>query len=232
MLNYQGDYTHIFEAPDFSTQRAGFKFDHALTRDVGLRLGYAYGAATSLADPAAVPIRNNDIDLGIVYQRELKTSTRTSFTFSTGSTIVSSREGRRFGVTGSARLLRRMSPRWTTSLIYNRGVEVPQGATLPFFSDAVSATITGYFSRRVSLHVQPGYAHGSVGFVRKTNSFDSYASSTRLEVALNSRLALFTEHVLYRYEFANGIGLPSQLTTGMDRQSMRVGLTLWTPLVR
>jgi hypothetical protein len=231
-LNYGGHYTQVLEGPDSYSQRAGFQFNHALTRDFGLRLGYAYGVSATGADPTAVPIRNNDIDLGIVYGRSFTPSAHTSFNFSTGSTVVSSAEGRHFRVTGSGRLVRRLSPLWTANLTYDRGLQVPDGATRPFFSDAIGGLITGYVSHRVSFRAQPSFAHGVVGFVGRTNSYNSYANTTRLDIALNRRLALFTEHVLYRYQFANGIGLPSQLTSGVNRQTARVGLTLWTPLVR
>jgi len=233
-VNYAGHYTQVLGAPDFYTQRAGFEFNRALARDFGFRVGYAYGVSTPYGDPTIepVPIRSNDIDLGIVYGRSFKPSARTSFNFSTGSMIVSGREGRTFRVTGLGRLTRRLSPRWTANLTFDRGLQVPDGATRPFFSDAVGAASSGYFSSRVSLTVQPSYARGVVGFEGPTNAYTSYASSTRLEVAVNRRLALFTEHVLYQYQFANGIGLPKYLKSGVNRQSVRVGLTLWTPLVR
>jgi hypothetical protein len=35
-----------------------------------------------------------------------------------------------------------------------------------------------------------------------------------------------------RYEFASAEGLPALLTTGMNRQGARMGLTLWTSLAR
>lgn len=233
-LNYRGHYTQVFGAPDFYTQQAGFQFNHALTRDFGVRVGYTNGVSTPYDDPSVVsePIRNNDIDLGIVYGRSFKPSARTSFNFSTGSTIVSAREGRTFRVTGMGRLVRRLSPRWSANLSFDRGLQVPDGATRPFFADTVGAALTGYFSRRVILNAHPSYARGVVGFVGPTNSYNSYSSTTRLDIALNRRFALFTEHVFYRYQFANRLGLPSQLASGVNRQSVRVGLTLWTPLAR
>jgi hypothetical protein len=235
-LTYDGHYTQVLGATalsDFSSQRAGFQFNQAISRGFGLRLGYAYGVATTLADlSAAETIRNHEIDLGVAYGRSFKTSPRTSFNFSTGSTIVSYSEGRTFRITGSGRLTRRMSPRWTADLTYDRGVQVPEGATRPFFSDSFTGIVTGYFSRRISLRAQPIYSHGEVGFVGEPNSYNSYTSQTRLEVALNRHLALYTEHVLYRYQFENDLGIPRQLRSGVNQQTVRVGLTLWTPLVR
>jgi hypothetical protein len=230
-LNYGGHYTQVFTAQDFHTQRASFLVNRALNRDFSLRVGYAYGTSTTFDDPTAVPIRNNDIDLGIDYGRAFLPSDRTSFTFSTGSTIVSSIEGRHLRFIGSGRLMTRLSPLWTAHLSYLRGVEVPDGSIHPFYSDTVGAALTGFVNRRISVRVEPSYAHGVVGSLG-TNSYDSYMSTARLDFALNRRLALFTEHLYYRYQFENGIGLPGQLPSGLNRQTVRVGLTLWTPLVR
>ena len=109
---------------------------------------------------------------------------------------------------------------------------MPDGATRPFFSDTVAGTISGYISRRASLRIQPSYSHGVVGFTGQTNAYNSYSSTTRFEVAVSHRLALYAEHFYYNYRFDNGVGLPALLTTGLNRQGARIGLTVWTPLVQ
>lgn len=230
-FNYGGQYTQVLGGPDSRSQRAGVLFTRAMAKGFGVRLGYAYGVAMTGADPAALPIRNNDIDLGVSYGGAISPSSRTSFSFSTGSAIISSGDGRHFRVTGSGRLLRRLSPMWTANLTYDRGLQVPDGATRPFFSDTLGANVSGYVSRRVRVRVQPAYSHGVVGFAGVTNSYDSYATSERLEVALGRRVALYAEHFYYRYQFASAVGLPGLLTEGSNRQGARVGLSLWTPWV-
>ena len=231
-FNYGLRYTQVFEAPDSSSQRGGVSFTHGIAKGIGLRLGYAYGIAFNGVDRTVAPIRNQDIDVGVNYGRTFSPSRRTSFGFTTGSSIISSGDGSHFRLTGSARLSRRLAPRWTTQVLYDRGLQVPDGATRPFFSDAVAGTLTGYFSRRVSLRVQPTFSHGVVGFTGQTNSYNSYSSTTRLEAAMSHRLALYVEHFYYTYAFANGVGLPALLTSGLNRQGIRAGLTLWTPLVQ
>lgn len=232
-FNYGLHRTQVFGLPaDSSSQRAGVLFTHALTRDIGLRIGYAYGVSSTAADPSAAPIRNNDLDLGVNYGRTFSTSTRTSFGFSTGSTIVSSEDGRHFRVTGSGRLMRRLSPLWTVQAVYDRGLQVPDGATRPFFSDTIGGSLNGYFNRRIGLRVQPNYSHGVVGLAGKTNAYDSVTSSVRLDVALTRRAAVYAEHFYYRYQFESAEGLPPLLTVGLNRQGFRMGLTLWASLVQ
>ena len=231
-FNYGLRYTQVFDAPDSGSQRGGVEFTHGIAKDIALRLGYAYGIAFTGADPSAAPIRNQDIDIGVNYGKSFALSRRTSFGFTTGSTIISSEDGAHFRVTGSGRFSRRLAPRWTAQALYDRGLQVPDGATRPFFSDTLAGNISGYFNRRVSLRLQPSYSHGVVGFTGKTNTYNSYSSTTRLEVGVSHRLALYAEHFYYKYEFASGVGLPALLTTGLNRQGARAGLTLWTPLVQ
>jgi hypothetical protein len=109
---------------------------------------------------------------------------------------------------------------------------VPDGATRPFFADTIAGNISGYLSDRISVRLQPAYAHGVVGFSGLTNSYNSGSNTTRLEMAISHHLALYVEHFIYRYQFANGVGLPPALRQSVDRQGARVGLTLWTPLVQ
>ena len=231
-FNYGLRYTQVFGAPNSGTQRGGIEYTHGIMKDIGLRLGYAYGVAFTGVDSAAAPIRNQDIDIGVNYGRSFSPSRRMSFGFTTGSSIISSEDGSHFRLTGSGRFNRRLAPRWTAQVLYDRGLQVPDGATRPFFSDTLSGTLSGYFSRRMSLRVQPSYSHGVVGFTGKTNAYNSLTNTTRFEVALNHRLALYAEHFYYKYAFESGVGLPALLTSGLNRRGARAGLTLWTPLVQ
>jgi len=231
-LNYGVRYRQIFEGADTDTQRAGVQFTHRIAKDVALKMGYGYGLATTGGGPAARPIRNNDLDVGLNYGKTFAPSVRTSISFTTGSTIVSAEDGQHFRVTGSGRLMRRLSPTWTAMLTYDRGLQVPDGATRPFFSDTVGAMLGGYVGRRVNVRLQPNYSHGVVGFGADVNPYDAYTATSRIEIAISRRLALYGEHFFYRYRFASDAGLPAQLMPSVDRQGARVGLTLWAPIVR
>jgi hypothetical protein len=230
--NYTARYTQVFAGgSDTNTQRGGVAYTHGLTKYVGLRLGYAYGA--TYTSRVAPPIRNQDLDVGLSYGRAFAPSRRTTFGFSSGSSFVSDGDGSlHYVIIGSARLTRRLAPRWTSQVLYDRGLSVPDGATRPFFADTVAANISGYLTDRVSVRLQPAYAHGVVGLSGETNAYNSASSTTRLEMAISHHVALYVEHFYYRYRFASGVGLPPLLTSSVDRQGARVGLTVWTPLVQ
>jgi len=232
-LNYGMRYRQVLSVSgaDMDTQRAGFQFTHAIAKDVAVKVGYAYGLSTT-GDPQALPIRNNDLDIGLNYGKTFAPSVRTSLAFTTGSTIVSAADGQHFRVTGSGRLMRRLSPSWTAMLAYDRGLQVPDGATRPFFSDTLTGSLGGYLGRRLNVRLQPTYSHGVVGLGGDANPYNAWTNTSRVEFALSRRVALYGEHFLYRYRFATAAGLPAQLMPSVDRQGARVGLTLWAPIVR
>ncbi len=85
------------EAPEaFPTRHdhdVGFRFLRRMTRDLNLRAGYAYRRSFQ-PETAGVDLGFHDIDLGVDYGRSFSLSRRTTFAFSTGSTVgVSSSAG-------------------------------------------------------------------------------------------------------------------------------------------
>jgi hypothetical protein len=117
-------------------------------------------------------------------------------------------------------------------LLYDRGVQVPEGTLRPFFSDTVMGNVSGYFNSRVMFRAVPSYARGTVGVGAQSNAYNSISNTTRVEVALGRQVALYLEHFYYRYAFANNDDLPAMLAGGLNRKGARVGLTLWTPVIR
>jgi hypothetical protein len=49
---------------------------------------------------------------------------------------------------------------------------------------------------------------------------------------VSRQLALYGEHVAYRYRFTSTEGLPPLLAASMNRQGARAGLTWWLPVIR
>ena len=82
----------------------------------------------------------------------------------------------------------------------------------------------------MSARAARSYARGTVGLGARSNPYDSFTNTARIEFALGQHAALFAEHFYYRYAFATTADLPAQLAGGLNRKGARVGLTLWTPL--
>ena len=231
-MSYELRYTQLLGAAQYADQRAEFRYTKPLSKSFALNLGYRQSAVTAVSGSTESPIYGRNIDVGLGYNRMLFSSSRTSVGFTTGTSTVSTAQGSQFMVTGSARLMRQISRLWTAQLLYDRGVQVPDGTFTPFFSDTFTGSISGYFNRRVVLRAFPSYARGTAGIGAQANPYDSLASTTRLEVGLARRVAVYVEHFYYRYAFANNTDLPPMMAGGQNRNGARVGLTLWTPVIR
>ena len=75
----------------------------------------------------------------------------------------------------------------------------------------MNGNLSGYLSRRLMFRVLPSYAQGKVGLGARSNPYDSFSNTARLEFALGHQVALYAEHFYYRYAFANNADLPQML---------------------
>jgi len=208
------------------------RFSHRVTRYAALRLGYGQRVAHYAVSSPIQSSLIHDLDLGIDYNRTfaLTRSRQTSFSFTPGSSIVAGREGRRYGVAGNVALLQRMRRSWTARLVYNRGVQVVDGFSGLFFSDAVSAGVNGNLSQRLGLAFSAGYSTGSIESSGQ-GTFGSYSASAQANIALSRHWALSLEHFYYQQRFSGSVALPTGVPGELGRQSMRVGLRWLTPLL-
>jgi hypothetical protein len=237
-LSYGLRYMHFLGASQFADQRAGFRYTRAVSKSFSLNLGYQQSAVTPVrgSQQGGVfeerAVYGSNVDIGLGYNRTLFSSSRTTLSFASGTSTVTTADGSQFLVTGSARLMRQLTRLWTAQLFYDRGVQVPEGTTRPFFADTVNGSLAGYVNSRVMFRVLPSYSRGTVGVGALSNPYDSLSNTTRLEIALGRQVALYVEHFYYRYAFANNADLPPMLAGGLNRKGARVGLTLWTPVIR
>jgi hypothetical protein len=119
---------------------------------------------------------------------------------------------------------------WSAQGSYERGYELRQGYTVPFFRDDVSATVGGYIGRRFDLVFSAGYSTGVLGLTVE-NPYESWDGSVQARYALTSTAAVIASYLRYYYEFDRPNLLPQGFAPNNDRQVFRVGLTFWLPLV-
>jgi hypothetical protein len=218
---------------DLDAQGAGFRFIRGLTRYASLRLGYAYRYGSYGGGPGTDDVRGHDIDLGVDYARALSFSRRTSFSFSTGSSITETFGVRHFNIVGSAGLRHEIGRTWLAHLAYNRGVGFIGSFAEPVLNDSVGAGLTGLLGRRWSLSFASGYTSGRVGLGGGDGApsrFSTTTGSATVQYAFTAMLAAFTQYSYFYYDFPASSALP--LVGRQDRHSVRVGLSLSLPLLR
>jgi hypothetical protein len=227
------------EFEDWRMQGAGINFDRRLTANATLQLGYGYRMSES-PDLQTGPRETHNLNVGVSYSRALSFSRRTSFAFSTGSAIlvnddlaVAGTDPRmRFRLLGNATLNHEIGRTWTAQAAYSRGFVFREGFDDPFFTDAVSASVGGFVTRRLDLALLAHWSFATLDRPGNANNHDSVGASAQARYALTQFLALFARYVYYEYKFGENVPLDPDLARALDRHGVRVGITASLPLIR
>jgi hypothetical protein len=217
--------------------RAAARYMYDLTRFASLRLGYGY---RTLGTSNGRTIVNHDIDVGLQYSQPFVFQRgRTQFAFTTGTTLLvrdrlSSEAGGGdrtiFRAVGMASLSHAFRAPWQTQLNYTRTVGFLDGLSEPFQGDQVMANVGGLIGRRVDVAMSAGYLSGAIGF--RDRNFDTALASARARVALSQNLALFAQYFYYQYAFDEAVTTRLIVAPELERQGVRIGLTVWVPVLR
>ena len=225
---------------DYQTHAAFVRARHSrrLTTHASLDLGYGVKLQDRRSGNGEPRVLHN-VNAGISYGRALSFSRRTSFSFSTGSAIVSHEDAlnsqddvrTRARFIGNAALTHEMGRTWTASAVYQRGFVFRDGFDDPYFIDAATASLNGLVTRRLSFSAS-FTAYLAELERRGSNRHNGRSANVHASYALNQFFALFARYVYYEYEYGEDIPLDSRFPRTLDRQGIRVGLTASVPLLR
>jgi hypothetical protein len=226
------------------SQRAGVTFTRRLSRYARLRLGYGYRTVDSDHLPSAPDTSHrqasHDLDVGVDYNRALSVSRRTKLAFSSGSTILERSavggagttlaSSTRYVFTGTATLVREIGRTWSASLSAHRGITYTDLFFEPVLTNRTTAVVKGLLGRQTELSFLGSYSSGDVGLSGDRSGFGTYLGSAILRRAISQHLAAFASYRYYHYRFADSVNLPAGVAQELDRNGVRVGLTVWLPL--
>jgi hypothetical protein len=198
---------------------------HYLTGNVGL------GADTSTNE--------HGLDAGMSYSRPLSATRRALFSFSIGSSAVSTVgapadsqvPGRLYRGSGDA-MLGYQFAQWEARGRYSRGLEFVPGLAQPVFTDGITADIQGLLTPRVDVTFSAGYSQGASALTLNSVHFDTYRGSVRFQIALAKSTAIHAEYLYYLYDFLGSVQLPVGASPRMERNGVRVGLRVLIPALR
>jgi hypothetical protein len=111
---------------------------------------------------------------------------------------------------------------------YNRDSEFRIGFRAPLLADSVNTGLSGLIAWRAKWTIGTDYSRGTIGF--GSDDFWMVRGSSRLDVALTRRLAVFGQYGYYHYEAPVG-SAALDLVPRWSRQVATVGLSLSLPLV-
>jgi hypothetical protein len=98
------------------------------------------------------------------------------------------------------------------------------------FSDSLSAGLGGMINRRLQFQSGVGTSLGKVGFGTGDNAFSNFYASAGLRYGLSHNLGLTLDYGYFWYDYGHDVTLPEGVPTQIGRQSIRAGLSYWTPL--
>ncbi len=221
------------EARSFASQRVGGRLTTQMTRNLSLRAGYMLhrGDYASLY-PMGTTFVQHDIDAGVDYNKTLRIGRRSNFRFSTGATIYSTMSSTFYRALVNASLSTALGRTWESHVEFVHGLQWVDGLPTPVFSDTLQGGVSGYAGRRVQFVLDAGYSNGQSALMPNGSNLDSYTGRAQVRVGLTRFAAVSANYFYYHYAFGPTFPLPPGMARELDRQSVRVGLDLWVPLLR
>jgi len=218
----------------------GGVYHYRMSEGVSLRLGYGYRGAEyrSVSSVGSSPAEHS-LDIGLDLRRMLSDSRRTSFALKTGSALVQAATPTNAQVTSrqlrllvDSALSHQIGETWEVVGSYRRGSDIVEGLSSPVFTDAVSLTAGGFFSRRVDFRSSMAYSTGEPSLATASQNFTSYTGSARMRIAFGEKMATTAEYLYYFYDFSRAPQLVPGYIPRFSRNSVKVGLSLWVPVGR
>jgi hypothetical protein len=139
---------------------------------------------------------------------------------------------RQYKSVGSVRFGYPFGRTWYLQGNFRRGLEYVMDLPTPVFGNGAIVTLEGLLSRRVDLTATAGYSAGASVLSQQRQQYDTYAADVRIRFAINEMLATHVGYLYYYYDFFGPIELTTGLPLGLQRNAVRVGLSLWVPALR
>jgi hypothetical protein len=232
-------YVHSLDADfqDLLTYEGLAQHSIAVSRSTSVGGGYAYSHSDyNRLDDTSRPVETQTADVSVQYERRLSPTRGLSLQAGVGGTRIDTISERtdapidQWSASGSAAAATDIGRSWSVRGSYVRGWSMQEAFTEPLFSDSIGLSVGGYLNRRTDLVFSAGYSNGRVGF-SDDEDYTSTAGAVQARFALSRNSALFASYVYYRYDFQNPASLPTGTPQLFNRQVVRVGVSLWLPLV-
>jgi opacity protein-like surface antigen len=210
------------------------QFTHPLTRNTAIRVGYRQRGG-DLGFGTLGDTSEHGGEFGWLYSRPLSATRRALFGVTLGSSVVDAREGllipsqpdRVYRVMAEGLVGYQFSQGWQARMTYRRGLDVVLALRDPVFADGLSATVDGVFTPRLDFLAYGGFTKGQSALSQQSSTFDTYTANVRLRYALTQMWATYVEYLYYSYDFRGTAQLPVGVSPQLDRNGIRVGVTMW-----
>jgi hypothetical protein len=122
------------------------------------------------------------------------------------------------------------SQTWSVSVAANRQVAVLAGVTgTAMNNDTLTVNVNGTVARRLRLAMMGNYLKGAT-LLGSTGSTEGLGGSVSLRYGFGRWLGMFASYSYYHHEVEALVPIAAGIPPLYDRQSARVGFTMWLPL--
>ncbi|MBS1817542.1 MAG: hypothetical protein JSU08_06415 [Acidobacteria bacterium] len=235
-LSVMGDYRTIWltksHSYGYDTAMASANYSYSITRQLSVRAGYRREIST-LGSPGGgrqPSYARNGFEVGVDYGDALTLALgrRTTLRVAPSASVVRWNNSTYFRVNGSASLTYNFARSWTAAANYTRDLGFMIGFTQPILSDTAGATLAGMLAKRVRLTNGVSWTHGRIGF-GDAPTLNWYTASSSLSVAVNRRIAIFSQYSYSVYDVPPGSWSLVSVSR-FARQAVNVGLTAYVPV--
>lgn len=240
-LQYSGGRRRPDTGPrqDTRLQSAALGYVWDPRQNAGFQLSYRFNEHRSDLLNADQPVRTQAVDVGIRLDRRLSPTRRMGFTFGGGAARTWSQAQALEGIPrreftlptafGSARV--NIIRQWNLSFDLRRDVSVLDGiAPEPFATIATGVRLEGEVGSRLQLAISWASTKGDTQS-GSASAFNTATGTAQIQYAFSRFGGLFVGYTYYEHQQEGSLPTLTALPRSYNRNSVRLGLTLWLPVV-
>lgn len=213
-------------------------YGHHLGRRSRLTFSYGYTGSRLLDSTGWVPVETHAADVTLELEHAFSPTRRLLVSFGGGAIRAFGREQltredvRAWLPAGSGSVRLDWARTWSLSADYRRFVRALQGMSSdPFTTDAGVVSFGGALARPLELTLSTGYVNGKAT-AGTPGAYDNYISTVQLRVQLSSAWSALALYDHYQYDVRHVDPILGQVPTSVERNALRVGLTMNMPIGR
>jgi hypothetical protein len=122
---------------------------------------------------------------------------------------------------------------WDATVNYRRGTTVlPEVTSESFVTDAISFGFGGVIGSRLEVDTNAGLSTGTTAAAAGSEAQNKTITwSSQARWGFSRKFAVTAAYDYYKYEFSSVGDLPAGFPPGSSRNTIRVGVTIWLPLL-
>ena len=225
---------------DSTSHSVATAYRRILAPGVRARAEYRYvNVEYTDSDSAARPTREHRIEAGPEIEKALSRRRHLTLSLAAGAGYIESigsTDGQPYDAwvpTGRGSATLALSPLWSVEGGYRRDFSRLQGVTDEVYTtDTAFLTTGGLVTARTDLRVGATYSNWRTPIASGVNdTLNVYGASLQVRVLLTDTVAATAGYYYYHHRYSNPGELPAGFPAEYDRHAVRVGLSVWVPLV-